>query len=51
MSVLDEINDRYGRGALRDGRVPRTPDRGMRRDLKSQSYTTRVDQLWKVFSR
>lgn len=51
MSVLDEINDRYGRGTMRAGSVPRTPDWGMRRELMSQSYTTCVDQLWKVYSR
>lgn len=43
--VLDEINDRYGGGTVRAGDVPRTPDWGMRRQLMSQSYTMRVDQL------
>ncbi|QXH55129.1 translesion error-prone DNA polymerase V subunit UmuC [Pseudomonas maumuensis] len=51
MSVLDEINDRYGRGMVRAGSVPNSPDWGMRRDLMSQSYTTRFDQLWKVYAR
>lgn len=50
MSVLDEINGRFGRGTLRAGSVPRAPGWGMRRDLMSQSYTTRIDQLWTVFS-
>ncbi|MFJ4344125.1 translesion error-prone DNA polymerase V subunit UmuC [Pseudomonas sp. NPDC089401] len=48
MSALDEINDRYGRGTVRAGSVPRIPDWGMRREMMSQSYTTRVDQLWTV---
>ena len=48
MSVLDEINGRWGRGTLRTGGVPSDPDWVMRRDLMSQSYTTRLDQLWTV---
>ncbi len=51
MSMLDEINGRYGRGTLRMARVPLVPDWGMRREMMSRSYTTRVDQLWRVFSR
>lgn len=46
MSVLDEINSRWGRGTLRPARVPVTPEWGMKRELKSPSYTTRWDQLW-----
>jgi DNA polymerase V len=45
MSVLDEINNRWGRGTLRTAAVPAW---GMRRELKSPSYTTRLDQLWTV---
>ena len=48
MAVLDQINNRWGRGTLRAASVPSHPDWGMRRDLMSQSYTTRLDQLWKV---
>ena len=48
MSVLDETNGRWGRGTLRTGGVPVDPDWAMRRDLMSQSYTTRLDQLWTV---
>lgn len=48
MSVLDEINGKYGRGTLHTATVPRTPDWGMRREMMSRSYTTRIDQLWKV---
>jgi DNA polymerase V len=48
MSVLDEINTRWGRGTLRTGGVPAAPDWGMQRSLMSQSYTTRIDQLWTV---
>ncbi|RMP44317.1 hypothetical protein ALO95_200454 [Pseudomonas syringae pv. antirrhini] len=48
MGVLDEINGRWGRGTLRAATVPANPDWAMRRELMSQSYTTRVDQLWTV---
>lgn len=48
MSVLDEINNRWGRGTLRTAAVPAAPAWGMRRELKSPSYTTRLDQLWTV---
>lgn len=48
MGVLDEINQRWGRGTLRSASVPSNPDWGMRREMMSQSYTTRLDQLWTV---
>ncbi|MBA1245805.1 translesion error-prone DNA polymerase V subunit UmuC [Pseudomonas japonica] len=48
MQVLDTINGRWGRGTLRSATVPIAPDWGMRRELMSQSYTTRIDQLWTV---
>jgi DNA polymerase V len=48
MKVLDEINGRWGRGTVRSATVPGEPDWGMQRNLMSQSYTTRLDQLWKV---
>ncbi|WP_201491365.1 translesion error-prone DNA polymerase V subunit UmuC [Pseudomonas paracarnis] len=48
MTVLDEINGRWGRGTLRSASVPVGPDWGMRREMMSQSYTTRLDQLWSV---
>ena len=48
MAVLDEINERWGRGTLRAASVPTNPDWGMRREMMSQSYTTRLDQLWTV---
>jgi DNA polymerase V len=48
MAVLDEINGRWGRGTLRAASVPSNPDWGMRRDMMSQSYTTKLDQLWEV---
>jgi DNA polymerase V len=50
MGVLDQINGRWGRGTLRTGSVPVDPEWGMRRELMSQSYTTRLDQLWAVRS-
>ncbi|KPC12186.1 Prophage PSPPH01 [Pseudomonas amygdali pv. lachrymans] len=48
MGVLDEINARWGRGTLRAGSVPVDPEWAMRRDMMSQSYTTRLDQIWTV---
>ncbi|AZL70107.1 Y-family DNA polymerase [Pseudomonas oryziphila] len=48
MAVMDGVNQRYGRGTLRSATVPRNPDWGMRRELMSQSFTTRIDQLWRV---
>lgn len=48
MSVLDEINLRWGRGTLRAASVPEAPSWAMRRDLMSSSFTTRIDQLWTV---
>lgn len=48
MTVLDEINSRWGRGTLRTASVPSEPVWGMRREMMSQSFTTRLDQLWQV---
>lgn len=49
MAVMDAINARWGRGTVRPGGVPAAPDWGMRRELMSQSFTTKVEQLWQVF--
>ncbi|WP_336353190.1 translesion error-prone DNA polymerase V subunit UmuC [Pseudomonas atacamensis] len=51
MSVLDEINGRWGKGVLRVASVPVAPGWAMRRELMSQSYTTKLDQLWMVKAR
>jgi DNA polymerase V len=48
MQVMDSINDKWGRGTLRAASVPTSPDWGMRREMMSQSYTTRLDELWMV---
>lgn len=48
MAVLDQINERWGRGTLRSGSVPAVPGWSMRREMMSQSYTTKLDQLWSV---
>lgn len=48
MTVLDQINGRWGKGTLRTASVPEHPDWAMRREMMSQGYTTRLDQLWKV---
>lgn len=51
MSVLDEINGRWGKGVLRVASVPVAPSWAMRRELMSQSYTTKVNELWTVRAR
>ncbi|BCX67227.1 translesion error-prone DNA polymerase V subunit UmuC [Pseudomonas izuensis] len=48
MAVMDQINGRWGRGTLRAASVPSNPAWGMRREMMSQSFTTRLDQLWTV---
>ena len=48
MGVLDEINERWGRGTLRTASVPSSPEWVMRREMMSQSFTTKLDQLWTV---
>ena len=48
MQVMDAVNAKWGRGTLRPGGVPAVPDWGMRREMMSPSYTTRLDQLWTV---
>ena len=48
MTVLDQINGRWGRGTLRSASVPAAPDWGMRREMMSRSYTTKLDQLWRI---
>lgn len=50
MQVLDKVNGRWGKGMLRPASVPSAPDWEMRREKMSQSYTTRLDQLWKVWA-
>lgn len=46
MGVLDQINGRWGRGTLRPAVVPATPEWGMRREMLSPSYTTKLSELW-----
>lgn len=48
MTVLDQINERLGRGALRSASVPADPDWGMLREMISRSYTTKFEHLWSV---
>ena len=48
MTVLDQINGRWGRGTLRSASVPANPDWNMRRQMMSQSYTTDIRRLWTV---
>ncbi|SNR81489.1 MULTISPECIES: translesion error-prone DNA polymerase V subunit UmuC [Pseudomonas] len=48
MQVLDSINAKWGKGTVRPCGVPAMPEWGMRRELMSPGYTTRLDQLWRV---
>ncbi len=45
MQVMDEVNQKSGRGTLRLGRVPMLPGWGMRRDLLSHRATTDWSEL------
>lgn len=49
MGILDTVNARWGRGIMRLARVPVDPSWGMRREMMSQSYTTKIDELWTVY--
>jgi len=51
MSAVDAINTRWGRGTLQPGRLAKTAEWGMRRELLSPSYTTRWAELLKVSAR
>jgi len=45
----DPAEPKFARGTLRPASVPAAaPDWGMRRELVSPGYTTRIDQLWQV---
>lgn len=45
MAVVDQINEREGRGTVRIGRVPAKPAWAMRREMLSQKYTTRWEEV------
>lgn len=42
---LDAINGRWGRGKMRLASVSPDPDWGMRREMMSLSFTTRLDRF------
>ena len=48
MAVVDQINAREGRGTVRLGRIPAAAEWSMKRELMSQRYTTRWDELMVV---
>lgn len=48
MTILDQINNRWGRGTPCAASVPLNPEWGMRREMMSRSLTTGLDQLWRV---
>jgi len=43
MGLLDEINERWGRGTLRAASVPADSDSAMRQEMMSRSSKTNVD--------
>ncbi|MDG9922409.1 MULTISPECIES: DUF4113 domain-containing protein [unclassified Pseudomonas] len=45
MKVVDLINQREGRGSVRIGRVPAKHAWAMRREMLSQRYTTRWEEV------
>ncbi|RRV32168.1 DUF4113 domain-containing protein [Pseudomonas sp. o96-267] len=45
MAVVAQINDHEGRGTLRIGRVSAKPVWAMRRQMLSQRFTTRWDEV------
>lgn len=49
MGVLDAVNGRWGRGTMRLASVPVDPSWGMRREMMSQGFSTRIDELWTVY--
>lgn len=48
MAVVDRISAREGRGTVRLDRIPAAPKWAMRREMLSQRYTTRWDELMVV---
>ena len=48
MQTMDQINQRWGKGTIRPGRVPTQSEWQMQRQLLSPAFTTRLDQLWTV---
>lgn len=48
MSTLDAINERWGRGTLKPGRIVKQTEWGMRRELLSPAYTTSWKNLLKA---
>jgi len=48
MKVIDRILANEGRGAVRLGRVSAAPEWAMKREMMSQRYTTRWDELMRV---
>ncbi|WP_083735316.1 DUF4113 domain-containing protein [Pseudomonas cedrina] len=48
MRALEQINSRWGRGTPRSASVPENSEWGMRREMMSQSCTTKIHELWNV---
>lgn len=48
MGVLDDINQRWGKGTLRPASVPSNPEWAMKSEMRSQRYTTQISELWTV---
>lgn len=48
MQVVDQINQREGRGTVRLGRIPKAPEWAMRREMLSRRFTTRWEEVIEV---
>jgi len=51
MNTMDAVNTPWGRGTLPPGRLTKTAEWSMHRELLSPSYTTRWAELLKVGAR
>ncbi|MFT0212076.1 DUF4113 domain-containing protein [Pseudomonas sp. F1_0610] len=45
MTVLDDINEKFGAGTLRPGRIKLEQEWAMKRQFKSPCYTTKFGQF------
>ena len=48
MSVLDQINHKWGRGTLHPARLQPAPEWRMRQQLLSPAFTTQFYGLWQI---
>lgn len=49
LGALDAVNGKWGWGGMRLASVPVDPSWGIRWEMMTQSFTSRVDDLWTVY--